>query len=52
MPLLEEITNEEPEYAEAKRLVKFLKYFEEIDEQYIPKNSLLREFIGGSIFEE
>ena len=39
-------------YAEAKRLVKFLKYFKEIDEQYIPKNSLLREFIGGSIFEE
>ena len=52
LPLLEEITNEEPEYAEAKRLVKFLKYFKEIDEQYIPKNSLLREFIGGSIFEE
>ena len=51
LPLLEEITNKEPEYSEAKRLVEFLKYFENIDEEFIPRNSLLREFIGGSIFE-
>lgn len=51
LPLLEEITNKEPEYSEAKRLVEFLKYFEDIDEKFIPRNSLLREFIGGSIFE-
>ena len=51
LPLLEEITNKEPEYSEAKRLVEFLKYFEDIDEEFIPRNSLLREFIGGSIFE-
>ena len=50
MPLLQEITNAEPEYAEAKRLVEFLKYFEEVDEGLIPQNSLLREFVGGSIF--
>lgn len=50
LPLLQEITNDEPEYAEAKRLVEFLKYFEDIDEEFIPRNSLLREFIGGSIF--
>ena len=50
LPLLQEITNEEPEYAEAKRLVEFLKYFDDIDEEFIPRNSLLREFIGGSIF--
>lgn len=50
LPLLEEITNEEPEYSEAKRLVEFLQYFDDIDEELIPKNSLLREFIGGSIF--
>ncbi len=50
LPLLKEITKEEPEYSEARRLVEFLKYFEEIDEEYVPKNSLLREFIGGSIF--
>ena len=51
LPLLEEITNKEPEYSEAKRLVEFLKYFEDVDEEFIPRNSLLREFIGGSIFE-
>ena len=50
LPLLEEITNKEPEYAEAKRLITLLKYFEDIDEEFIPKNSLLKEFIGGSIF--
>ena len=50
LPLLQEITNAEPEYAEAKRLVEFLKYFEEVDEGLIPQNSLLREFVGGSIF--
>lgn len=50
LPLLEEITNEEPEYSEAKRLVEFLQYFDDIDEELIPRNSLLREFIGGSIF--
>ncbi len=51
LPLLEEITNAEPEYSEAKRLVKFLKYFDDIDEEFIPRNSLMREFIGGSVFE-
>lgn len=50
LPLLQEITNEEPEYSEAKRLVEFLQYFDDIDEELIPRNSLLREFIGGSIF--
>ena len=50
LPLLQEIINAEPEYAEAKRLAEFLKYFEEVDEGLIPQNSLLREFVGGSIF--
>lgn len=50
LPLLEEITSDEPEYAEARRLIEFLRYFEEIDEEFIPRNSLLREFIGGNIF--
>ncbi len=51
MPLLEKITNEFPEHMEANRLYEFLKYFEDIDDKYVPKNSILREFIGGSIFE-
>ena len=51
LPQLEEIDSSVPEYAEAKRLAEFLKYFEDIPIEDIPKNSLLREFIGGSIFE-
>ena len=51
MPLLAAIDNTHPEYAEAKSLYEFLKYFEDIGDEFVPKNSLLREFIGGSIFE-
>lgn len=52
IPLLEEITNQDKEYSEARRLIAMLKYFESIEEEeVIPNNSLLREFIGGSIFE-
>ena len=51
LPLLEEIQKDEPEYAEAKRLINLIKYFEQIPEEYVPKNSLLREFIGGSDFK-
>lgn len=51
-PLLNEIKQSEPEYSEAKRLISFLEYFDNIeDESPIPNNSLLREFIGGSVFE-
>ena len=50
-PLLKAVDNTNPEYAEAKRMLSFLEYFEEIDETPIPANSLLREFIGGSIFD-
>ena len=49
--MLQEIYNSYVEYAEAKRLCEFLKYFEDIEDKYVPQNSLLREFIGGSIFE-
>jgi uridine kinase len=50
-PLLEQITDENPYYTEAKRLQKFMNYFLSLDEQdEIPPNSILREFIGGSCF--
>ena len=52
MPLLKQISSEEPEYSEAKRIYSMLSYFEPISEKDIPNNSLLKEFIGGSIFEE
>ena len=52
IPLLEEIDRTNPEYSEAQRLIEMLKYFESIkDIDLIPNNSLLREFIGGSIYE-
>ena len=50
-PLLFAIKPGEPEYFEAKRLLKFLSYFVAVDAQTLPKNSLTREFVGGSCFK-
>ena len=50
-PLLEQVPENCPEYAEAYRLRKFLKYIKPISEDQIPPTSLLREFLGGSSFE-
>ncbi|MDU2065875.1 MAG: nucleoside kinase [Sporomusaceae bacterium] len=50
VPLLEEISSEAAEYTEARRLLNFLSYFVGIDEDAVPPNSILREFIGGSCF--
>jgi uridine kinase len=50
-PLLFQITADDPEYYEAKRLLKFLDYFVGVPSDDIPKNSILREFIGGSCFD-
>lgn len=44
------IQKDAPEYIEAKRLLKFLDYFLTISSEGIPKNSLMREFVGGSVF--
>lgn len=50
-PLLRIITREEPEYSEAVRMLRFLQYFKTIeDDSIIVNNSIIREFIGGSIF--
>lgn len=49
-PLLEQVSQESPEYAEAKRLLNFLNYFLPIDDDDIPANSILREFVGKSCF--
>ena len=52
-PLLQQIGENEPEYDEAQRLLNFIQPFEIIeDESAIPNNSILREFIGGSVFVE
>ena len=49
-PLLWGVDRSSPEYLEAKRLLKFLDYFLPVPGDEVPNNSLLREFIGGSIF--
>lgn len=49
-PLLAQITHEQVEYLEAKRLLKFLESFQKIDDTEIPLNSILREFTGSSCF--
>lgn len=49
-PLLFSIDQEEPEFLEAKRLLKFLDYFVGMPSENIPHNSILREFVGGSCF--
>ncbi|MBR4343010.1 MAG: nucleoside kinase [Lachnospiraceae bacterium] len=49
-PLLFGIGEDEPEYQEANKLLKFLKYFLGISSEGIPHNSIVREFVGGSVF--
>ena len=50
-PLLDQVPENCEEYAEAYRLLKFLRYIKPIPEDQIPPTSLLREFLGGSSFE-
>lgn len=49
-PLLQQVPENSEEYAEAYRLLKFLKYFKGIPYNNLPPTSLLREFLGGSSF--
>jgi len=52
-PLLQEIPPGAPQYSDARRLLDFLRFYEVIEEdEYVPNNSILREFIGGSVFTE
>lgn len=52
LPALREVPSDSPYYITANRLIKFLKYFKDMDDKWVPCNSLLREFIGGSCFAE
>ena len=49
-PILYGVTPDDPEYFEAKRLLKLLEYFLCMDTTNLPKNSIVREFVGGSCF--
>ena len=49
-PMLESVPKNTPEYAEAHRLLKFTHYFTPVSDKEIPPTSLLREFVGGSVY--
>lgn len=49
-PVLMQVPRTAPEYSEAYRLLKFLNYFNYINDEELPPTSLLREFLGGSSF--
>jgi uridine kinase len=50
-PLLKSVPENQPEFSESLRLLKFLSYFRSINDDEIPPTSLLREFLGGSSFK-
>lgn len=50
-PILGSVPRSCPEYAEAYRLLKFIRYFTPVQDKEIPPTSLLREFLGGSSFK-
>lgn len=52
-PLLKEITPDDPQYAEADRVLHFIRFFRSIDDDSMISNySILREFIGGSVIHK
>ena len=52
MPLLRDIPDENPFFPVAERLIRMLKFFDEVDDTWVPCNSILREFIGGSCYAD
>jgi uridine kinase len=51
-PLLRQVPHGIPEFIEAKRLLAFLEWFLPIEASLVPENSIVREFLGGSILRE
>jgi uridine kinase len=51
-PLLRQVTHSTPEFVETRRLLAFLEWFLPIETEWVPDNSILREFIGGSILKD
>lgn len=52
LPVLEEINRDSDYWPVAERLIRMLKYFVDMDETWVPSNSLMREFLGGSCFQD
>jgi len=51
-PLLLQVDPDSPQWVESKRLLKFLQWFQPVDRDLVPENSLLREFVGGLALEQ
>jgi uridine kinase len=51
-PQLRQVPHGTPEYVEAKRLLSLLEWFDPLPHELVPDNSLLREFLGGSILQD
>ncbi len=51
-PLLRQVSHNTPEFIETKRLLAFLEWFLPLEPDLIPDNSILREFVGGSILKD
>jgi len=51
-PILRQVPHGSREYIEAKRLLAFLDWFLPVESELIPDNSILREFVGGSILKD
>ena len=52
MPLLQAIEVENPYFPVAERLIRMLKFFDDMPDEWVPCNSILREFIGGSCYAD
>ena len=52
MPALKEIDTDSEYFPVAERLIRMLKYFDDMPDEWVPCNSLIREFIGGSCYAE
>ena len=52
LPLLQNVDVESEYYPVAERLIRMLKYFEDMPDEWVPCNSLMREFIGGSCYAD
>ena len=52
LPLLQAIDKESEYYPDAERLIRMLKFFIDMEDNWVPSNSLMREFIGGSCYKD
>ena len=52
MPLLENIDTESEYFPVAERLIRMLKFFDDLPDTWVPCNSIIREFIGGSCYQD